>query len=669
MLGIGIDFAEEFHLVALGRPGEGVIEIRRVEHTPEDLAGLFAQIAELEADPAEVRVVLETRHGMLVEALLDAGCVVVPVNPDLVARRTGPAKKKDDAEDARIACLIALDRFERLRPLIPHGEEAAELRAIARDDERAARDPHRRQCDDGTEVHGQPGAAGVVQPARVQQHELGVDVQSAQRSRQERPLPARQQAGDIGGFGLADHHVLGEDVVGPSGLAGCGRTVQVAVAPSGALGVGPGGPPGDGGRPRAIAPATRAARPARMHGEAPAHDERCAGGGPAVDRQRLGRRHGEAPLELGEGVVVVGPAPRPAWHGPIIADRTCPSGHDPRTVARSSPSGGGRNLVGVRETSPLWCHLATTGPCPGSRLRCRAGLDAHPCPPVARTRSSPATVPGQRCSDATVRPPKPFALLPPGRHSGRTALRSSRRLPRALDYYRRLAKDVTDGEERAWLLTEAGYLSEDPFFHLGLFSGDDPGEMWVEPARPADRQRLVDLQASFVAQLPRRRERPTPEELDPELLSRLVDVPESRIRLAWHRTGTVEGYGLALPMVPDVLDVLPEDGVILQLASHALGLDAATAPVAGPRGTDVWFLGTIVTAQQPAERVASVLNREIVRPFAERRVLLACTGDPFCQGVLAGFGMVPADLAAPLIADGDPAARALAKGAMVELLQ
>ena len=67
----------------------------------------------------------------------------MPVNPDLVARRRGPAKKKDDAEDARIACLLALDRFERLRPLIPHGELAGELRAIARDDERATKDERR----------------------------------------------------------------------------------------------------------------------------------------------------------------------------------------------------------------------------------------------------------------------------------------------------------------------------------------------------------------------------------------------------------------------------------------------------------------------------------------------------------------------------------------------
>ncbi len=143
MLAVGIDWAEDFHLIALGQPGEGVTEIRRINHTPTAVAALLAHIATLEPDPAEVRVVLETRHGLLVERLVDAGYTVLPVNPDLVARRRGPAKKKDDAEDARIACLLALDRYTSLRPLVPHGEGAGELRSIARDDERAARDQRR----------------------------------------------------------------------------------------------------------------------------------------------------------------------------------------------------------------------------------------------------------------------------------------------------------------------------------------------------------------------------------------------------------------------------------------------------------------------------------------------------------------------------------------------
>ncbi|HEY2504890.1 MAG TPA: transposase [Streptosporangiaceae bacterium] len=138
-----MDWAEAFHDVALGRPGRGVIEQFRVEHGPAGVARLAARCLELEPDPAEVRVVLETRHGPLVEALVDAGFTVLPVNPDLVARRRGPAKKKDDAEDARICCLLALDAYLDLRKLIPHGPAGTELRAIARDDERAARDERR----------------------------------------------------------------------------------------------------------------------------------------------------------------------------------------------------------------------------------------------------------------------------------------------------------------------------------------------------------------------------------------------------------------------------------------------------------------------------------------------------------------------------------------------
>jgi transposase len=143
VLGVGIDWAEEFHLACLGRPDEGVIQIRRVDHHPAAVGTLISQINQLEPDAAEVRVVIEARHGLLVEALPDAGFTVVPVNPDLIARRRGPARKKDDAEDARIACLLALDRHTTLKPLIPHGELAAELRSIARDDERAARDETR----------------------------------------------------------------------------------------------------------------------------------------------------------------------------------------------------------------------------------------------------------------------------------------------------------------------------------------------------------------------------------------------------------------------------------------------------------------------------------------------------------------------------------------------
>ncbi|WP_126894697.1 IS110 family transposase, partial [Microbacterium sp. HSID17254] len=143
MIGIGIDWAEQFHDVAIGTPDTGVISQFRISHRPDGVASLIERVLRMEPDPAEVRVVLETRHGLLVEALVDAGFTVVPVNPDLVARRRGPARKKDDAEDARICCLLALDRHTTLKTLVPHGRIGGEMRAIGRDDERAARDQTR----------------------------------------------------------------------------------------------------------------------------------------------------------------------------------------------------------------------------------------------------------------------------------------------------------------------------------------------------------------------------------------------------------------------------------------------------------------------------------------------------------------------------------------------
>jgi len=143
VLAVGIDWAEEFHDIALGTQEKGVFAQFRIDHGPAGVHGLIGRCLELEPDPAEVRVVLETRHGLLVEALIDAGFTVIPVNPDLVARRRGPARKKDDAEDARICCLLALDRHASLKVLVPHGQIGGELRAIARDDDRAARDQRR----------------------------------------------------------------------------------------------------------------------------------------------------------------------------------------------------------------------------------------------------------------------------------------------------------------------------------------------------------------------------------------------------------------------------------------------------------------------------------------------------------------------------------------------
>ncbi|MEV8517623.1 helix-turn-helix domain-containing protein [Dactylosporangium sp. NPDC051484] len=121
-----LSFGEREAFALLRAQGKGVREIaRRIGRDPSTISRELG------------------RNGLLVETLVEAGFTVIPINPDLVARRRGPARKKDDVEDARICCLLALDTYIELRALIPHGQIGAELRAIARDDVRAARDERR----------------------------------------------------------------------------------------------------------------------------------------------------------------------------------------------------------------------------------------------------------------------------------------------------------------------------------------------------------------------------------------------------------------------------------------------------------------------------------------------------------------------------------------------
>ncbi len=117
MLAVGIDWAEDYHLVALGRPGEGVTEVARVEHTPGAVAALLGRIAALEPDPAEVRVVLETRHGTLVEQLLDAGFTVGRSTPTWLRQEllaTFPAALEVAAGDLAAPTILKL--LERWPP-------------------------------------------------------------------------------------------------------------------------------------------------------------------------------------------------------------------------------------------------------------------------------------------------------------------------------------------------------------------------------------------------------------------------------------------------------------------------------------------------------------------------------------------------------------------------
>ncbi len=95
----GIDWADEHHDAAvIDEAGRQVATIR-VEHSPEGLQKLTAFLRGI-GDPQQVACVIETNHGLLITALLEAGFAVYPVNPKTVDRRRKPSGAKTDAIDA-----------------------------------------------------------------------------------------------------------------------------------------------------------------------------------------------------------------------------------------------------------------------------------------------------------------------------------------------------------------------------------------------------------------------------------------------------------------------------------------------------------------------------------------------------------------------------------------
>jgi transposase len=128
----GIDWADDHHDVVLLDPQGGLVNQFRVQHSVSGLRRLAEELKRV-ADPAEMACIIETRHGILVNHLLESGFIVFPVNPKTVDRHRSPARAKTDMIDAAILARHGLHEVDRLRPLKPDSPIIQELKLLTRD--------------------------------------------------------------------------------------------------------------------------------------------------------------------------------------------------------------------------------------------------------------------------------------------------------------------------------------------------------------------------------------------------------------------------------------------------------------------------------------------------------------------------------------------------------
>ena len=131
----GIDWADEHHQVLVIDEAGAVLTSFRVAHTAAGLADLTTALAQIPGAVAkdQLACIVETNHGLLIAALLEAGFPVYPVNPKTVDRRRSAAGVKTDQVDAYLLAKTGRSDLADLRRLIPDSPLVQELKALTRD--------------------------------------------------------------------------------------------------------------------------------------------------------------------------------------------------------------------------------------------------------------------------------------------------------------------------------------------------------------------------------------------------------------------------------------------------------------------------------------------------------------------------------------------------------
>ncbi|MCK4291926.1 MAG: transposase, partial [Planctomycetes bacterium] len=135
MLFTGIDWSDrvlDFHL----RTGDGkVLTQGEVQPNVEGLTELFTAL-ERHGPAEEIGIAIETSHGAWVQALLDRGYKVYPVNPKTVERfreALSAAGDKSDKIDRKVLAMFLATFHHDNKPLCPDAPEIISLRIACQD--------------------------------------------------------------------------------------------------------------------------------------------------------------------------------------------------------------------------------------------------------------------------------------------------------------------------------------------------------------------------------------------------------------------------------------------------------------------------------------------------------------------------------------------------------
>jgi transposase len=131
---VGVDWAAASHAVCVLDASGRRVAAFTVEHTAAGFTALIRRLARL-GEPEQVAVGIERPDGRLVDALLEAGFMVMPVNPNAIKtwrEAEAGSGAKSDAGDAYVVADYLRCRAARLEPITPYSPATTALRTGVR---------------------------------------------------------------------------------------------------------------------------------------------------------------------------------------------------------------------------------------------------------------------------------------------------------------------------------------------------------------------------------------------------------------------------------------------------------------------------------------------------------------------------------------------------------
>jgi len=217
---------------------------------------------------------------------------------------------------------------------------------------------------------------------------------------------------------------------------------------------------------------------------------------------------------------------------------------------------------------------------------------------------------------------------------------------RALAFYTERLRSAPR-DEREWLVADRLFLWGNALIQQLLFCAEEPGQVMVEPGKPAD---LVEIERLFSSSSGRslaadvdlaRLTRPTE---DAEFLTTILECPATRLRVARGREGRVLGFSTVLPVCQETIPLLDAHPAYAPLVRASWGPGQRAALPMAPATSNIFYLLHTVYEGEMAGVVRAALLRDLASLFAKGGIHLCATFVPAHKQMLetCGFERVPA---------------------------